>query len=211
VSYFQIFKSFLREDNIITIPIKNSSVNTDIRAALYVSNALWNIEKHGWKLNINNSSDDLVIYENKQKGVKIYSRMDDALRHCILIEEIFVWEVYKSDFKNKVVIDVGVYRGESAIYFAVNGAKKVIALEPDEDSYKLALMNVKENSLENKIILLNKALAPSKGVINFYKDVIPIFSSTYPNNIPSPIDKIVVKQVEALTLDEVIKIGEERG
>jgi len=37
--------------------------------------------------------------------------------------------------------------------------KKVIAFEPDGENYKLALMNLKENKLENKIVLLNKALA----------------------------------------------------
>jgi len=71
-------------------------------------------------------------------------------------------------------------------------------------------MNVKENSLENKIILLNKALAPNEGVINFYKYVYPIFGSTDPSNMSAPIDKTVVKQVEAITLNQIIKIARER-
>jgi len=79
VSYFQLLRSFFSKDKLLAIPIKNLSVTTDIYRALYVSNVLWNIEKYGWKLCIDDVSDDLVIYENKQKGMKIYSRIDDAL------------------------------------------------------------------------------------------------------------------------------------
>ena len=66
----------------------------------------------------------MVIYENKQKGIKLYSRIDDALGYVTLIEEIFVWEVYKSNFVNRIIIDVGAYREKSAIYFALQGAEK---------------------------------------------------------------------------------------
>ena len=211
VNYFQLLRSLLSRDKKITIPIKDLSVNMDIRVALYISNSLWNIEKYGWKLNINNVNDDLVIYENNQKGIKIYSRIDDALGYATIIEEIFIWEIYKADVKNKVVIDVGAYRGESAIYFALQGAKKVVALEPDEENYELALMNVKENELEDRVLLLNKAVADKEGVVNLYRYSYPSpHGSTDPSNIPASAYKTVVKQVEAITLDKVIKIAGER-
>ena len=140
----------------------------DIGKAIIFAKTLRNIENYGWR--IVDSINNLVVYENKQKGIiKIYSRIADNLNFTVEINEVFVEELYKSSFTNKVVIDVGAYLGESAIYFAINGAKKVIALEPDEENYKLALMNIKENGLENKILLLNKALAPKEGVINFYR------------------------------------------
>lgn len=56
---------------------------------------------------------------------------------------------------NKVVIDVGAYVGDSAIYFALNGAKKVIALELYPYAYELAVKNIYENGLSEKIFLLN--------------------------------------------------------
>jgi len=93
------------------------------------------------------------------------------------------------------------------------GRKKVIGFEPDVENCELALMNVKENGLENKIVLLNKAVAAKEGVINLYRYSYPSdLGSTDPNNMPNVIDKIIVKQVEAVTLNQVIKmIGERIG
>jgi len=56
--------------------------------------------------------------------------------------------------QNKVVIDIGGYTADSAIYFVVRGAKKVIALEPFMKTYQLAKKNIKINNLENKIDFL---------------------------------------------------------
>ena len=52
-------------------------------------------------------------------------------------------------------MDIGANVGDSAIYFAANGAKKVIAFEPYPYSYKFALENIKMNNLDDKILLLN--------------------------------------------------------
>jgi len=92
----------------------------DIYKAYYFAGILRNIEDHEWK--IVDSINNLVVYENKQKGIKLYSRIDDILNFTSVIN--FVQEHYKANVKNKVVIDVGAYRGESAIYFALQGAKK---------------------------------------------------------------------------------------
>jgi len=180
----------------------------DIYKAYYFAKILRNIEDHGWK--IVDSVNNLVAYENKQKGLKFYSRIDDILNFTSVINEVFVQEVYKVNVKNKVVIDVGAYRGESAIYFALQGAKKVIALEPDEENYKLALMNVKE--IEGRVALLNKAIADKEGVINLYRYSYPSdLGSTDPSNMLDVVDKLIVKQVEAITLNQVIKMaGEEK-
>jgi len=212
VSYYQLLKSLLSKDKTITIRFKNLPFSMSIYVGLTIGDSLWNAEKAGWE--IVDVANDLVAYENKQKGIKLYSSIDDHLFHIHIIDEIFVQEIYKANFTNKVVIDTGAYRGESAIYFAINGAKRVIALEPDENNYKLALMNINENLrekvLENKILLLKKALAPNEGVINFYKySHNPVSNSIDPNHIEAN-DKIAT-QVEALTLNQIIKIaGEER-
>jgi len=207
VSYFQFLRGYTK-GRVVTIRIKNSSVKMDIYKAYYFAKILRNIEDHGWK--IVDSVNDLVVYENKQKGIKFYSRIDDILDFTSVINEVFVQEIYKANVKNKVVIDVGAYRGESAIYFALQGAKKVIALEPDEENYILALMNVKE--IEDRVVLLNKAIADKEGVINLYRYSYPSdLGSTDPSNMPNVIDKLIVKQVEAITLNQVIEMaGEER-
>jgi len=206
VSYFQLLKWYFKKDNnILTVHIKNMSIDMDIYDALTFVTSLRNIKKHGWR--IIDIANNLILYENDRNGIKLYARINDGYPYSGVINEIFVKEVYKSDFANKIVIDVGAYRGESAIYFAINGAKRVIALEPDEENYELALINVKENGLENKIIMLNKALAPNEGFISFYKyHNSTNANSIDPNNMVKLNDKIIIKQVEAITLNQVIKM-----
>ena len=69
---------------------------------------------------------------------------------------VFILEDYKFlNIDNETVIDIGANIGDSAIYFALNGAKKVVALEPYPYSFNLADRNVRENNLENKIEVLN--------------------------------------------------------
>ncbi len=81
--------------------------------------------------------------------------------------EIFVRQDYGSDFSNKVVLDVGAYNGDSAVFFALRGAKKVIALEPFPPSYSLAEANIARMNLQDKIILIHGALGVEDGQAAF--------------------------------------------
>ena len=66
----------------------------------------------------------------------------------------FIGKVYeKLDFRDKIIIDVGSNIADSSIYFALNGAKKVIGLEPFPKNFHFGLENIKKNSLEDKIDL----------------------------------------------------------
>ena len=60
----------------------------------------------------------------------------------------------------KDVLDVGASIGDSPIYFAISGAKRVIALEPVPQTYELAKFNIAGNGFESKVKLLNVGLAP---------------------------------------------------
>jgi len=53
------------------------------------------------------------------------------------------------------VVDIGASIGDSSIYFALNGASYVIALEPYPYTFNLAVKNVKVNNLNDKIKILN--------------------------------------------------------
>jgi FkbM family methyltransferase len=66
------------------------------------------------------------------------------------------WDV---DVKDKVVVDVGAYIGDSAVFFASRGARIVYAYEPSKELYEIA----KENcSKYNNIILHNFGLSCSE-------------------------------------------------
>ncbi len=80
-----------------------------------------------------------------------------------MVGEIFLREVYsnyltKEELKDSTVVDVGASFGETAIYFALNGAKKVYGVEPVSSMYKLMENNFKLNNLTDKCIPVFGAL-----------------------------------------------------
>jgi hypothetical protein len=75
----------------------------------------------------------------------------------VQMKEIFVDEVYKSlNPKDSIVLDIGAYIGDTAIYFALNGAKHIYSWEIDKTAYDIAVHNIELNHLEKKITLINK-------------------------------------------------------
>ena len=83
------------------------------------------------------------------------------------IIEVFSQEIYEPflknfDLNNKIVIDVGGALGDTAVYFALKGAKMVYAFEPTPNFYNLACRNIKINNLEDKCKIFNAAVGKEK-------------------------------------------------
>ncbi|MCL6090736.1 MAG: FkbM family methyltransferase [Candidatus Thermoplasmatota archaeon] len=71
----------------------------------------------------------------------------------------FIYEDWKKlSVKGKFVLDIGGYIGDTAIYFIAKGAKKVVVYEAFPYSYKIALTNIKQNKLDDRIEINNSAL-----------------------------------------------------
>lgn len=64
-------------------------------------------------------------------------------------------------FKGRTILDIGASFGDTSIYFALNGARKVYAVEPYPYAYKLAIENVRVNKLMGKIKLTRVAAGTS--------------------------------------------------
>jgi len=65
----------------------------------------------------------------------------------------------------RTVIDVGTGVGDTAILFALRGARRIIALEPYPSLYKEALINIRANGLEDRVVLLNAGLGSYDGEV----------------------------------------------
>ena len=102
-------------------------------------------------------------------------------------DAVFFNESYKFlNVKDRDVIDIGMNIGDSSIYFSINGAKRVIGLEPYPYAFSFAEKNVKLNAINN-IILLNAGYGKdSNAIINPGK-----ISSNASSLIPSVNGKIV--------------------
>ena len=82
------------------------------------------------------------------------------------IHQVFDCGEYEpSNVKDRVVVDIGAYVGDSAIYFALKGARKVIAIEPYPGAFAEMLDNIRLNKLENVIIPVNAGLASKPGKV----------------------------------------------
>jgi len=67
--------------------------------------------------------------------------------------------------EGRVVVDVGAFVGDSAVYFALKGARRVIAVEPHPGAYAEMLDNIRLNNLESVIIPINAGLASKPGKV----------------------------------------------
>src|SRR5487761_1165183 len=102
-------------------------------------------------------SEDYLILQDSKSSVRMKCRTNVGFDLSFL-EFLFVEKIYRTGFWGKTVIDAGSYTGDSAVYFATNGATRVIGLEPYKDNLDLALENVKLNKLGSKITLLQAVL-----------------------------------------------------
>ena len=116
-----------------------------------------------------------------------------------MIKEQFIEEQYGwLDVKGKDVIDIGANVGDSAIYFALKGAKHVYAFEPYPYSYGIAMQNIKLNKLQDKITLLNKGCSGEEGKIKInanYKNLGGTDLKNFKNGI----------NINITTLSEILK------
>ena len=81
--------------------------------------------------------------------------------------------------KNKLVIDVGACTGDTSIYFAICGAKKVISIEPYPKNFEMLEKNIEINHLEK---LINPKLAGCASKSS-YITIDPNFKSTMRSNL----------------------------
>lgn len=130
-------------------------------------------------------SDDVLSLTYNGKKVTIYGASHSAA------SEIFGnSNPYSSlSFRDKVIMDIGANVGDSAIFFALEGAKRIIAIEPNLIHYNLLVRNIKENGLLKKIELLNAGIGSTDKVITVkYSSEVnassPLFESKDGERIP---------------------------
>jgi len=114
----------------------------------------------------------------KNKNVQNISLTKDGIsfhykNHFVIIDParfsdpgaVFLREEYSFlQVKDHDVIDIGMNIGDSAIYFALNGAKRVIGLEPYPYAFSYAEKNIKLNNFNN-IIPINAGYGKDSSIL----------------------------------------------
>jgi FkbM family methyltransferase len=127
------------------------------------------------------------------KGNVKFRRMYQA------IIDVFNYGDYEPlDVEGRVVVDVGAFVGDSAVYFALRGARRVIAIEPHPGAFAEMLDNIKLNNMEGVIVPVNAGLAGRPGKICIGNIGVEATGGTYhmPGDCPNA--------VPAVTLSELI-------
>ena len=121
------------------------------------------------------------------------------------LTETFINEAYGYfNLKNKIVVDIGAFIGDTAAYFASKGAKKILSFEPSPPIFEIAKENIKTNKLDDRVEIRNYAVTEREGEIqlSFYnsqpgsssiifKDYHSLQSTNY--------------QVRTITLNQIMK------
>ena len=166
--------------------------------------ALARLLESGWKVR-GVEQDRLLLYNDSRSVFVIcrYTTGGDIHNLC----EIFVDEFYGSNFKEKIVIDVGMSNGDSALYFAYCGARLTVGLEPHPSSFTLACENVSANNMEDRILTLNSALSDSLNSVELLvSEDAPNVSSLNPTREIRDSYQFTSKMnVESLTFEDVMK------
>ena len=114
----------------------------------------------GWS--VDPQSDTVVIPAHSGRPPLVFL----GAFHDGALKEVYVEEEYTFlDVHDRTVIDIGASIGDSAIYFALRGAREVIGLEPFPKTYSYAVENVKRNSLSSRVKILRAACQTSDGHI----------------------------------------------
>lgn len=135
----------------------------------------------------------------------IYIRLIDQMSGITEICEIFVNDIYgKFNYKDKIIIDIGGFIGDSSLYFISKGAKKVYVYEINTDVYEILEENIKRNHLNNKIIAFNNGISNEFRNEILYITKIKASASIY-SNISTQKGIIEERHIEVVPFNDILK------
>jgi hypothetical protein len=144
---------------------KRNLLNTSFRAEIFKHLFISAAKNNNVKISRN-----LIEFEYSGKKVKFCYNKNASDAFSVL-REVFIDNHYSFlDVKGKDVIDGGAYIGDTAVYFALNGANHVYAFEPDHTRYNLAKRNIIANSLNKKITLFHEGIGQSVSIGDLIED-----------------------------------------
>tara|TARA_B100000029_G_scaffold318156_1_gene310563 strand:- start:3614 stop:4606 length:993 start_codon:yes stop_codon:yes gene_type:complete len=127
-------------------------------------NALYFVSKAYKSGNITFDDDKDIVkigFKDKKSELIFHGGMNNGD-----LANIFVKNDYEFlKVENKIVLDIGANIGDTAIYFATKGARKVIGIEPFHENFKIAQKNIAFNNFLNEIELVQAGCSSESGKI----------------------------------------------
>ena len=147
-----------------------------------------------------------VEYDIEKNNVTIYLKNESHTNKIIfeggLDNGDIVHTFFKKDYdqilvNERTVLDIGANIGDTGIFYALNGAKKVIGIEPFPKNFDYAQKNIQINNLDNVITLLQAGCSSKKEIIKIDPD--------YQSNIESEVKSFKTGiDVPMITIQDII-------
>lgn len=156
IRYYKHFKNFFSVS--IRVIINKYPINAVLKNGTSVTlNGRFEVASIAVGFDNYTINDEILVIKNKLGTINLLHGAQNGDPIGVFFEE-----VYKMfPVKDQTIIDVGANIGDSSIYFALKGAKKIIAIEPFPANYELAKKNIELNNLQ-KIIDIDLAGCSNK-------------------------------------------------
>ncbi|MDE1850594.1 MAG: FkbM family methyltransferase [Candidatus Micrarchaeota archaeon] len=141
-----------------------------------------------------------ILFRYGGRDVKLFYDTDRQLINTLeLIKDQFIGEEYGMlDFVGRQVVDIGANIGDTAVYFALNGARHVYSIEPYPYSFGIATKNIRTNGLSEKVTLLNQCCGARSGSV--------LVDEKFQNDERSPMVSFKSgKRIPVVTLGQIVK------
>jgi FkbM family methyltransferase len=104
---------------------------------------------------------DSVTVRVGERSLNLATGWTNGDIHGVFVEDVYRW----LPVEGKDVLDVGASIGDSPLYFAARGARRVIAMEPWPSTFEILQRNIRDNHFEETVLPKNAALGGGRGEI----------------------------------------------
>lgn len=181
-------------DFIASSKLKLNLPNLYVRNLAHIVTSIIRNNVRTANLNIDNN---FVEFTDNEKKLRFYGFHLNGF----VINQFTHFEYNMLNFKDKIVIDVGANIGDTSIYFALHGARKVYAIEPFPVIFDFLKKNIEFNNMPN-VIPLNLGIASKDEYIELPNAEVGLDASFQTLN---KVSKERGKKVYVTTLDKLIK------
>jgi FkbM family methyltransferase len=149
-----------------------------------------------------------------KKTIIIYPLIETKLYD--IVKEVWIQEIYggKELFENSCVIDVGAHVGVFTLFALRNGAKYVIAIEPNPQAVKYLIRNVYVNKVSSKVKVLPYAIGSERSKAKLYLHALSMGDSSFEKkwhgkDIMEAIECQIIKLDDIITMipDQCLRIA----
>lgn len=178
--------------------LKTLTFNSDISTTqLEVNGKKFTLEVQREK----NGAHGYVSFELKGKVIRLYfGSKKELVDTIVMVRNEFLGGDAKGslEVKGRVVVDIGAYVADTAIFFVLEGARHVYAIEPFPYFYEIGRKNIAASRMESKITMVNAGVGGKSAEISVDSSKRSFSGSGFGGSGAK-------KQIQIMSLEEIVR------